>query len=312
MRLPHATTPVVSVGMPVYNAERYIEEALASILGQTFDDFELVISDNASSDRTWEICRAYAEKDERIRCFTMPRNVGVIENFNNVFRLSTGRYFKWAAADDVCGPDYLRQAVDVLEADPSVVLVWARTVGINKDGDPTALTNEVSDRNSARSVYSPDPVVRFRRLLRTIWWANGPLYGVMRSQALRETRWLHPRHLSGDQILLTELSLKGRFYELPDERFYSRIHTDKTSRRQRTLRDRVTLVDERVPGRGPVSWWRLLRGYPQRLAMYTMIIWGARISLVQKLLCQAEVVRAVVAWVWLRARQISSGASPWR
>jgi glycosyltransferase involved in cell wall biosynthesis len=312
MRRRHDTGPAVSVGMPVYNAERYIEEALASILGQTFDDFELVISDNASSDRTSEICRAYAEKDERIRYFMMPRNVGVVENFNNVFRLSTGPYFKWAAADDVCGPDYLRQAVAVLDGDSSVVLVWARVVGIDEVGDPIALTNEISDRNSARSVYSPDPVVRFRRLLRNIWWANGPLYGVMRSQALGETRWLHPRHISGDQILLTELSLKGRFYELPGERFYSRIHADKTSRQQRTLRDRVTLVDRKVAGRGPASWWRLLRGYPQRLAMYTMIIWGARISLGQKLLCQAEVARAVFAWAWLRARQVASGASPWR
>lgn len=304
--------PTVSVGMPVYNGERFIEEALDSILAQSFDDFELVISDNASTDRTPEICRAYAARDPRIRYVPMAQNVGVVENFNTVFRLSIGRYFKWAAADDVCGADYLRQAVDVLDGDRAVVLVWARTVGIDERGEPAMLPNEVSDLNGPWSVGSADPVVRFRRLLRNMWWVDGPFYGVVRRDALEQTRWLHPHHISGDQILLVELSLKGRLYELPGETFYSRVHADKTSRRQRTLRDRAALVDRKAPHSGPAGWWRLVRGYPQRLAMYTMIIWGARISLVQRLLCQAEVARAVVAWARLRARQVVSGASPWR
>lgn len=298
--------------MPVYNGERYLEEAVESILTQTFEDFELIISDNASTDRTGEICRAYAEKDDRIRYFSMAQNVGVIENFNKVFHLSTGRYFKWAAADDVCGRDYLRQAVEVLDHEPSVVLVWARIAGIDENGEPAALPNEVSDLNSAVSVYSPHPVVRFRRLLRNMWWVDGPLYGVIRSDTLARTRWLHPRHMSGDQILLTELSLMGRFYELPDETFYSRAHPNKTSRQQRTLRDRAALIDRRVPLRGPAGWWRLVRGYPQRLTMYTTIIWSSSIPITQKLFCQAEVARTLASWAWFRARQVASGTSPWR
>ena len=310
--MSNARRPTVSVGMPVYNGERYLEEALQSILTQTFDDFELVISDNASTDRTGEICRAHAEKDERIQYLSMEQNMGPIENFNNVFRLSTGRYFKWAAADDICGRDYLRQAVEVLDGEPTVVLAWARTTGIGEHGEPVALPNEVSDLNSAVSVYSPDPVVRFRRLLRNMWWVDGPLYGVIRSDTLARTRWIHPPHVSGDQILLTELSLLGRFYELPSEAFYSRVHPHKTSTQARTLRDRAALVDRRVPGPGPAGWWRLLRGYPQRLAMYTTIIWTSDISVTEKLSCQAEVARTVASWAWLRARQVASGASAWR
>ena len=88
--------PRVSLGMPIHNAERYLEEALESLLGQSFDDFELVISDNASTDKTGDICRAYAAKDERIKYVCMRQNYGLIDNFNNVFRLSTGEYFKWA------------------------------------------------------------------------------------------------------------------------------------------------------------------------------------------------------------------------
>ena len=304
--------PRVSVGMPVYNSERYLEEALESLLAQSFGDFELVVSDNASSDRTGDICRAYASKDERIRYFRMRRNYGVIDNFNNVFRLSTGEYFKWAASDDVCGRDYLSRAVEVLDQDPSTVLVWGKTVGIDERGRRVPLEHEMTDMNSAQSVYSPDPAVRFRRLMRNIWWVDGPFYGLIRAEALGATRWLHPRHMSGDQILLTELSLKGRFYELPDEMFFARVHAGKTSSQQRTLSDRARLVLQRDPGWGPIGWWALFRGYPQRLLMYTIIIWNAPISVQQKWICQQEVVRAAASWAALRGRQVMSGATPWR
>jgi glycosyltransferase involved in cell wall biosynthesis len=302
--------PRVSLGMPVYNAERYLEEALESLLGQSFSDFELVISDNASTDRTGDICRAYAAKDERIKYFRMRQNYGVIENFNNVFRLSIGEYFKWAASDDVCGRDYLLRAVQVLDEDPSTVLVWAKTVGIDEQGQRVPLAYEVSDMNSAESVYSPDPTVRFRRLLRNFWWVGGPFYGVIRARTLAATRWIHPRHMSGDQILLTELSLKGRFYELPEAMFFMRVHAGKTSRQQRTLRDRARLVDQREPRQGPMGWWRLFRGYPGRLVMYTIFIRNAPISLQQKCVCQLEVFLAAVSWATLRVRQVTSGDSP--
>ena len=201
-------TPKVSLGMPVYNGERYLEEALESLLAQSFEDFEIVISDNASTDATEEICRTFARNDDRISYFRSDRNRGVLHNFNEVFRRSQGRYFKWAASDDVCGRDYLLHAVQKLDEDPSVVLVWAKTVGIDEQGARVRLPYEVSDLNSPSSVYSPDPVVRLSRLLRNIWWVDGPFYGVIRADALARTRWLHPPHPSGDEILLAELSLK--------------------------------------------------------------------------------------------------------
>src|SRR4249919_3267459 len=126
--------PRVSVGMPVFNAERYLETALESILSQSYKDFELVVSDNASTDRTRQICEAHAAMDSRIKYVCNPQNYGVIHNFNNTFRLSSGEYFKWAASDDVCGRDYLRRAVEILDRDPSVVLVWAKTLGIDEEG----------------------------------------------------------------------------------------------------------------------------------------------------------------------------------
>src|SRR3990172_6471697 len=122
--------------MPVYNAERYLEEALDSLVSQSFEDFELIISDNASTDRTGEICWRYAAKDERIRYVRNRANFGILYNFGQTFRLSSGEFFKWAAADDVCGRDYFLRAVEALDADPSLILAWGRTQGIDEHGEP--------------------------------------------------------------------------------------------------------------------------------------------------------------------------------
>lgn len=302
----------VSVGMPVFNGERYIREAIDSILSQSFTEFELVISDNGSTDGTPDICKTYAATDTRVRYVRHRRNQGVIQNFNAVFALSNGEYFKWAASDDVCGRDYLMRAVEVLDRDSSVVLVWGKTVGIDENGGRVPMQYEVSDLNSAISVFSPDPAVRFRRLLRNIWWVDGPFYGVIRSSALRATRWVHPPHHSGDQILLAELSLKGRFYEIPDELFFSRVHTGKTSHAHRTLRDRVALVDPTEPGTGPLASLRAMRAYPERIWMYASAISRAPLPLATKLRCAWEIPRAIGDWVVVRARQLRAGQSPWR
>jgi hypothetical protein len=118
--------------------------------------------------------------------------------------------------------------------------------------------------------------------------------------------------MSGDHILLTELSLRGRFYELPEEMFFLRVHEGMTSWQHRSLIDRVRLVNQRDPGRGPIGWWRLFRHYPERLYLYMLIIRNAPIALQQKGVCQLEVFRALLSWVALRVRQVASGAFPWR
>ena len=115
----------MSIGMPVYNAERYVRTALDSVLGQTFGDFELVISDNASTDKTEAICREYADSDSRIRYVRQKENRGAAYNFKIVMEEATGEYFMWAAADDTRDPDFLRLAVTVLDSDPSCGLVFS-------------------------------------------------------------------------------------------------------------------------------------------------------------------------------------------
>jgi hypothetical protein len=307
-RMPHHP-PKVSIGMPVYNGASYLEEALQSVLAQSYEDFDVVISDNASTDTTEEICRTYAGKDERIRYFRLRQNYGMISNFNNVYRLSTGQYFKWAASDDVCGRDYLLNAVQALEEDPSIVLAWATPVGIDGRGQRVHMAYEVSDLNSPNSVYSPDPTVRFRRLLRNIWWTQGPFHGLIRAATLAQTRWVVPPHIGCDHILLSELSLKGRFYEIPGELFFSRVHSGSVTRQHTNLRERATLIDQKPSGAGIVGWWRMLRPYPLRIAMYSRIVADASLPLRMKLVCEKEVLRAAATWGIRRIGQIASVVS---
>src|ERR1700761_38911 len=104
--------PLLSIGLFVYNGERYIREAIDSFLSQTFTDFELIISDNASTDATEQICLDYAAKDSRVRYSRNPRNMGAGWNVRRVAELATGKYFRWAACDDRCEPDLLRTCVE--------------------------------------------------------------------------------------------------------------------------------------------------------------------------------------------------------
>jgi glycosyltransferase involved in cell wall biosynthesis len=295
--------------MPVFNGERFLAQALDSLIGQSFTDFELVISDNASTDGTESICRAYAARDERIRYFRNRANYGFVLNFNNAFRLSSGKYFKWAASDDVCGRDYLLRAVEVLDRDPSVVLAWGRTRGIDEDGNVTD-TREISDLNSPGSMYSRKPTQRFRRLMDDIWWADGPFHGVIRSEVLAQTR-LNRRHPSGDKILLAELCLRGRFYEIPEDLFFKRERPEKHSRPP-TLRKRAEHVAGHPLDQTGFLWWRLLRQYPDRLLFFRDAIVRAPITRPERLHCYVVVLRQVLAWVKLRGGQVASGKLPWR
>ena len=101
-----SSTPVVSLGMPVFNGERYLATAIESVLGQTFDDFELLLCDNASTDATGDICRSFAGADPRVRYIRNPENLGAHPNFNRAFELATGRFFKWASHDDALPDPY--------------------------------------------------------------------------------------------------------------------------------------------------------------------------------------------------------------
>jgi len=213
--------PRVTIGLPVRNGTRYVREALDSILAQTFTDFELVISDNASTDDTEQICRAYAARDRRVRYVRRAHDVGVTRNFNAVVTQAAAPYFKWASSDDVTAPELLAQCVKVLDTDPSVVLVHSRTQSIGPTGEVIAC------EDPGLRLMEVHPTERLASLFEKLQYCNAQ-YGVMRTETLRRTP-LFGDFVGSDICLLAELALHGKFDELPERLLFRRFHEEAAS-----------------------------------------------------------------------------------
>ncbi len=246
---PRSAPSRVSVGLPVYNAERFLEEALASLLGQTYREFELVIVDNGSLDRTEEICRAHADRDERIRYFRSEQNRGASWSFNSVFRLSAGEYFKWAAHDDLCAPAFLDRCVPALDSAPAAVLVFPKCRLTDALG--TTLRDHEDDLDARES----RPHERLRHVVRALGYAN-PVYGLIRADALRQTRLLGA-YPSADYVLLAELALLGEFHEVPERLFLRRIHDEMSRATHPTAAEAAAWFDPAQDRRHSAEAWRL-------------------------------------------------------
>jgi glycosyltransferase involved in cell wall biosynthesis len=132
--------PRVSIGLPVYNGELHLAAAIESILAQTFNDFELIISDNASTDGTAAICQRYAAQDARIRNVRQPENCGASANFDYVLKAATAPLFMWFAADDACEPDLLALLVGCHDADPAIVLATSDVIDVDVAGARLGVT----------------------------------------------------------------------------------------------------------------------------------------------------------------------------
>lgn len=208
--------PRLTIGVPVYNGARFLGEALETILGQSFEDFEVIVSDNASTDGTPEVAGRFARKDSRVRVLRNETNVGLSANFNRLVPLARGSYFKWATADDALCPTYLERCIEVLEADASVVLAYTRARFVDGSG------NEIEREDRGWHLVEEDPAARLRYVIRSGHLVNSVL-GVIRCDALRATRLL-PKYPGGDYGLLGELSLMGKFVEVPEPLYVRRIH----------------------------------------------------------------------------------------
>lgn len=212
--------PKVSIGLPVYNAERFLPTAFATLLGQSFRDTEIVVCDNASTDATAEVCRRFQREEPRIRYFRNEVNLGVTGNYNRTARLARGRYFKWASANDTCHPDYVAECVEVLDSRPDVVLCYGRTRFVMDDG------SEV-DFDGDFPVMEERPSERWRKVLDGLR-KNNAINGVLRRDTLMRTMLLGPYAWS-DLTTMIELSLYGKFYLLPEVRFFRSMEAGANS-----------------------------------------------------------------------------------
>jgi glycosyltransferase involved in cell wall biosynthesis len=230
------STPRVSVGLPVYNGANFIRESIQSILQQDFRDFELIITDNASTDITEAICREMAEGDQRVRYYRNESNIGAAGNYNKVVELARGEYFKWAAHDDECHPAMLRRCVEVLDQVPSsVVMVYPLAELIDENGKRLEAP---LDRIESRD---PRP---HRRLIRLLWALNmcDPVFGLIRMEALRKTR-LIGAFFGADYVLLGELLMLGQIWEIDEILFRLRAHAKRSMKANASARDRAAWYD---------------------------------------------------------------------
>lgn len=236
--------------MPVYNGEKYVKQAVDSILNQTFPYFELIISDNASTDNTEQICRAYAMKDSRVRYYRNEKNIGAPNNYNRLFDLSSSEYFKWAAYDDVLAPDFLRKCIAILDNDNSIIGCHCKTGRIDSNGHFLGYYN----KNLLQNISSPKVQERFRDLI-GLFYTTTPFHGVYRASVFAKSQ-RHGSYIGADRNLVAELSLMGKIYEIPECLFFWREHPDSyTSIYYGT--DRKNTVDRL---RAELSWWSKEKG----------------------------------------------------
>ena len=218
-----SSSPLVSLGLPVYNGQRFLTQLLDSVLLQTHENFELIISDNASTDDTVEICEEYAKRDARIAGRRSTTNRGSAWNHGRVHDLATGAYFKWLGADDVMDPRFLTMTLAALLSDPDVVNAYPRTIVIDDSG------TELLRSGVAQPIDSPDIALRFGTLIQSQPPTMCTFYGLFRKSLMDRARPMGA-FIAADRCMLAELSLYGRYVRVEEFLMYRRIHAAHRTR----------------------------------------------------------------------------------
>lgn len=215
--------PKVSIGLPVYNGANYLDEAIASVVAQTENDWELIIGDNASDDITPDIASTWAKRDDRIRYLRHPENRGAAFNYNSVLEGAVGSYLKWMAHDDLCGPGFLSVCTPYLDSDPSIAMAYPSPVDIDAHGAV------LGPRDAGLDFGQDQPCQRFRA---TTNQAHAVLavFGVFRRE-LFDAGVRHGDYPGADRVLLMEMAMFGRIVEVPDQEYFHREHDERYSQR---------------------------------------------------------------------------------
>jgi glycosyltransferase involved in cell wall biosynthesis len=255
------TEPRVAIGLPVYNGERYVADAIESILAQTYTEFELVISDNASEDGTEAICREFAHRDRRVRYHRSEKNVGAAPNFNRCLELAPStEYFKWSAHDDLISETFLERCVEALDEDPARAVAFAAIDFV--DAERQLIGRQ---KRPDLSLDSPDPAARVRRFVELtleatdLYWAY---YGLIRRGTLRTNP--NESYIASDQVVVFELALRGKLFQVPEARFMRREHAEAWSsplRKGRNPQDDATWFDATKRPRLVLPHFTLYRNY---------------------------------------------------
>jgi glycosyltransferase involved in cell wall biosynthesis len=277
-------TPRLTIGLPVYNGEEYLAESLDALLGQSFEDYELIITDNASTDGTADICKRYLAEDSRISYHRLPRNIGAAGNHNHVFTLARGELFKWASHDDLYGRTLLERCVEFLDDHPDYVLAHSYNATIDSHG------KVIEPYDYRIPTDSPSAAERFRGLLHAP--GGDDFYGVVRTEQLRRVK-PHDSYHHADRTFVMDVAMQGRFHQVPELLYFRRDHETRAERANPSIRSRCANLDpKRAKGFNPTP--RLLAEYALG---YVGLIGRAPISAAEKRTCYrylAEYLRSRV------------------
>ncbi len=281
------TTPRLTIGLPVYNGEKYIAESLDALLGQTYTNFELIISDNASTDGTGDICHRYVQQDPRVRYIRQPKNIGLAPNHNVVVEQARGELFKWGSNDDLYARELVERCIDALDKYPDVVLAHSWTAMVDDSGIVTKAFKYPLNTALPRA---PE---RFRSLLFDSGGDDD--YGVIRTEVLRRTAMNESYH-HADRTIIAELGLHGRFYQVPDWLYFRRDHDDRAERAHPSMRGRCVNMD---PRRADRLRHPAVRLYGEYVWAYIRMIQRAPLSVADRRECH----RYLAQWLVRRVRQ---------
>ena len=294
--------PTVSIGLPVYNGGAFFADCLESVAGQTFGDFQVIISDNASTDDTAEVARSFTERDPRFRYVRYEQNMGAAANWNRVVELATGFYFKWLAADDLIAPTYLERCVAVLDFQPDVVLVTPRVRLIDLAGmpleripgtnrylaphgeskaAPSAPTSGLASRSTLR---------RFRSVVIYLTDSGLAAYSMslIRLEALRSTM-LVDVYVGSEKVLLAQLALTGRFALVPEPLYSWRIHADHMG--SKSTAEATRQLDPTWTGHFPLMG-------PRQVVGYLRAVRAAEVDAVTRMSCLAVILEKIPRGMW--------------
>lgn len=238
--------PRVSVCLPVRNGEKYLDQAIESLLAQTYADFELVICDNDSSDDTARISLQWAQRDPRVRYVYYGTMVGAGENFNRALLLARGEYLRWASYDDLCDPTLLGKCVEVLDNHPTVSMVYTMFRDIDETGQSLGVKDITIGTEST-------PVERFCHGT-SLGYPIVQFYGLMRGSVILSTRLFRP-YTDSDRTLVCEMALRGKFYRIPEVLFFRRVHKTKSTTVMPNWRARMVWWDPSAAHRITLPHW---------------------------------------------------------
>jgi glycosyltransferase involved in cell wall biosynthesis len=245
--------PLLTIGMPVFNEQRFLERAISSILNQKLANFKLLIADNASIDGSWEIIESFAKKDPRIECFRQSTNIGAFRNFIYLLSRCDTEFFAWSGSHDFVHEDCYQVLVDRLKGDPEASLVYGSTKIVDGMGAPL----NIGDCGTLEYLDS-NPIERACKVISTLVWCH-PFYGVYRTAILRKCRLLIPS-IGPDHVLLMEVGLRGRIIFAQEALYYRREYRTEGYDGSQFLRAQLERVLGHAPSESMIDsayfeWW---------------------------------------------------------